>query len=138
MGQPIKRDWTGTARPGEMRSRRSWNGGSDVATERTALKPNVYKDASARRVLRNCVRELTALPSSAAGDGIARIRGDALSESRALPQRVGQETALCASILCDLQAQGWRLYLPSHAIEVAPPAENGSVGERKAQIRAAH
>jgi hypothetical protein len=109
-----------------------------VAIERTSLKPNVYKDASARRVLRNCVRQLIALPSSAKAEAIARIRGGAIDASRALTPRVGQETALCASILCDLRAQGWRLHLPSRAIEVGPPADEGSVEERKAQIRAAH
>lgn len=109
-----------------------------MSTERTPIRPNVYEDASGRRVLRACVRRLIALATNTTAQAIGRIRDESIQQANELPPRVGQEAALCASILCDLRAQGWLLHLSPRTIEVSPPPTSGTAEERKAQIRAAH
>ncbi len=106
----------------------------------TGIRPSIWGDAAARRLLRDCVRQLVALRAGdATAQAIARIREQAADLSRQLPASIGLQTALCASVLCDLRAQGWRLRLSARTIELAPPLdEESSVEARKAQIRAAH
>ena len=106
----------------------------------SAVRPSVLAHAGARRLLRDCVRRLASLSvDGASAQAIARIRSAASDLAERLPATVSLHTALCASILCDLRAQGWRLRLSPKWIEVAPPLDDdGSVEARKAQIRAAH
>jgi len=105
-----------------------------------AIRPNVVADARARRLLRDCVRRLVGLsPDTETAQSIARIREEATVLAGRLPTTISLQTLLCASILCDLRAQGWQLRLLPKLIEVAaPPDDEGSVEARKAQIRAAH
>jgi len=111
-----------------------------MATTWNPIHPVMWRDAQARRVLRRCARQLVDLGvGGATAPAIGRIRQEAGGLSQNLPATIGLQTALCASVLCDLRAQGWLVRLTPRSIEVAPPVDDEKpVEARKAQIRAAH
>src|SRR5262249_5424327 len=102
-------------------------------------RPSVFVDRGARRLLLQCVSRLVDLSANrASAQAIAHLRESTNQLAARLPAPVRLETALCASVFCDLRAQGRQFRQSGKEIEVTPPTDEGSAEDRKAQIRAAH
>jgi hypothetical protein len=103
------------------------------------IAPTVWKDLKARRVLRDCVRRLLCSNDRGVEENLSQIRQQITLTAKELSEATRLQTALSASVLCDLHAQGWCVKLSSKGIELASPLDEGnSLEERKAQVRAAH
>ncbi len=106
----------------------------------TAIAPRVLANRQARRLIRFCARQLARLPGDdATALIILQIRRLAVLKSRSLPAGIAPFALLCAHILCDLHAQGWRIRVSGRRIDIASPVDDTESAEkRKAQTRAAH
>lgn len=106
----------------------------------TAITPKVLSNPTARRLIRACALQLARLDGNGAtASTFLQIRNQVAEQARGLSAAITPTVVLCAYVLCDLRAQGWRIRVPPRRIDIAPPQDDGGSAEkRKAQIRAAH
>lgn len=108
--------------------------GASAAT--VTIAPGILSHADARRLLRWCARRL----ERGAGDAARIETAFQETERRAkdLGPALAADVVCCASVLCDLRAQGWRFRVERSGIVAIQPTAARNAGERKTQVRAAH
>lgn len=91
------------------------------------------------RLLRWFARRLHVLQAHP-GDAIRAMRAWAREQVEAsdLGDSDARVVRVCASLLCDLAEQGWRLRVDAPGVFVAPPPNGHSPLAEKARVRAAH
>lgn len=96
--------------------------------------------AAGLRMLRACARWLRFAQAARATDAIAaaRVCMIATVEESEIAPRDAQVVRVCASVLCDLASQGWRLKVGAPGIFAGQPNTAATPAEEKARVRAAH